>query len=79
MVAFLAHESCPVSAETYVAGAGRFGRLFLAATEGYLHPDPANLRVEDIAEHWNVINDEDGYYVPRTLNDWAMRFMSHRM
>ena len=79
MVAFLAHESCPVSAEMYVAGAGRFGRLFLAATEGYLHPDPTNLRVEDIADHWNVINDEDGYYVPRTLNDWAMRFMSHRI
>ena len=39
MVAFLAHEACPVTGELYVAGAGRFSRLFLASTEGYLHPD----------------------------------------
>ena len=34
MVAFLAHEDCPVTGEIYVAGAGRFARLFLATTAG---------------------------------------------
>ena len=38
MVAFLAHESCPVSGEIYAAGAGRFARIFLASTEGYVQP-----------------------------------------
>src|SRR5580692_6701415 len=38
MVAYLAHESCDVSGEVYVAGAGRFARLFVGATQGYLHP-----------------------------------------
>ena len=37
MVAFLAHEDCPVSGEIYAAGAGRFARLFIASTEGYVH------------------------------------------
>jgi hypothetical protein len=36
LVAFLAHESCPVSAGIYLAGAGRFARMFVAATDGYL-------------------------------------------
>ena len=34
MVAFLAHESCPVSGEIYAAGAGRFARIFIASTDG---------------------------------------------
>ena len=37
MVAFLAHEDCPVSGEIYAAGAGRFARIFIASTEGYVH------------------------------------------
>ena len=32
MVAFLAHEDCPVSGEIYAAGAGRFARIFIAST-----------------------------------------------
>ena len=36
MVAFLAHEDCPVSGEIYAAGAGRFARIFIASTEGYV-------------------------------------------
>ena len=38
MVAFLAHEACPVSGEIYAAGAGRFARIFIASTEGYVQP-----------------------------------------
>ncbi len=39
IVAFLAHEDCPVSGEIYAAGAGRFARMFIASTPGYLHVD----------------------------------------
>jgi NAD(P)-dependent dehydrogenase (short-subunit alcohol dehydrogenase family) len=76
MVAFLAHESCPVSGEIYAAGAGRFARLFIASTEGYVQtkPDPT---VEDVAEHWAEINDETGYYVPSDLTGWSAAFMAH--
>jgi hypothetical protein len=51
MAAFLAHEACPVSGEIYAAGAGRFARLFIASTEGYVHSglDPT---IEDVAQHW---------------------------
>jgi len=40
MAAFLAHERCPVSGEMFTAGFGRFARLFIASTVGYVHTGP---------------------------------------
>jgi NAD(P)-dependent dehydrogenase (short-subunit alcohol dehydrogenase family) len=76
MAAFLSHQDCPVSGEIYTAGGGRFARLFIGSTEGYVHEGrpPA---IEDIAENWSRINDESGYYVPADLMDWSQKFMSH--
>ena len=76
MAAFLAHEDCPVTGEIYTAGAGRFARLFVASTEGYLHPDGAP-SLEDVAASWAAINDEAGYFVPADLTAWSERFTSH--
>jgi NAD(P)-dependent dehydrogenase (short-subunit alcohol dehydrogenase family) len=77
MVAYLAHESCPVNGEIYTAGAGRFARLFIASTEGYLHAG-GQATVEDVAAHWATINDETGYYVPADLLAWSGEFLKHR-
>jgi NAD(P)-dependent dehydrogenase (short-subunit alcohol dehydrogenase family) len=78
MAAFLAHESCPVSGEIYTAGAGRFARLFIASTEGYVHRDgPA--AIEDVAANWNAINDEAGYFVPADLMGWSGSFLGHQL
>jgi NAD(P)-dependent dehydrogenase (short-subunit alcohol dehydrogenase family) len=76
MVAFLAHEDCPVSGEIYSAGAGRFARIFIASTEGYIHTTPEPT-IEDIAEHWSAINDETGYSIPADLMSWSDSFMAH--
>jgi NAD(P)-dependent dehydrogenase (short-subunit alcohol dehydrogenase family) len=76
MVAFLAHEACPVSGEIYAAGAGRFARIFIAETDGYVHAGPAPT-IEDVARNWATINDETGYSVPADLNAWSMSFMAH--
>jgi NAD(P)-dependent dehydrogenase (short-subunit alcohol dehydrogenase family) len=56
MAAFLAHEACPVSGEIYAAGAGRFARIFIASTQGYVHAgsDPT---IENVVENWATIND----------------------
>jgi NAD(P)-dependent dehydrogenase (short-subunit alcohol dehydrogenase family) len=76
MVAYLAHEDCPVSGEVYTAGAGRFARLVLAATPGYLHeggtPTP-----EDVAAHWDAIQDDAGATVPADLPAWSAQFLAH--
>jgi NAD(P)-dependent dehydrogenase (short-subunit alcohol dehydrogenase family) len=74
LVAFLAHEACPVNGEMYAAGAGRFARIFIASTPGYVAADPT---MEDVAEHWGEINDDEGYVVPRDLPDWSSSFLAH--
>jgi hypothetical protein len=76
MVAFLAHEACPVSGEIYTAGGGRFARLFIASTEGYVD-ETAAPTIEDIARNWAWINDETGSYVPHDLTSWSAVFMTH--
>jgi NAD(P)-dependent dehydrogenase (short-subunit alcohol dehydrogenase family) len=76
MVAFLAHEACPVSGEIFAAGFGRFARVFIASTEGYVHPTP-DPTIEDVARGWAVINDESGYHVPADLTAWSRAFMAH--
>jgi NAD(P)-dependent dehydrogenase (short-subunit alcohol dehydrogenase family) len=76
LVAYLAHEGCPVSGEIYAAGAGRFARIFVASTDGYVH-DTADPTIEDIARHWPAINDETSYHVPADLTSWSTDFLAH--
>jgi len=76
MVAFLAHEDCPVTGEIYSAGAGRFARIFIAQAEGWVDGTGAPA-VEDVAAHWAQINDESSYTVPADLMEWSAAFMAH--
>jgi NAD(P)-dependent dehydrogenase (short-subunit alcohol dehydrogenase family) len=76
LVAYLVHESCPVTGEVYSAGAGRFARMFVAETPGWVSPHgPAS--IEDVVAHWAAINDEDGYGVPADLMSWSRTFLAH--
>lgn len=74
MAAYLAHEQCAANGEVYTAGAGRFARLFLATTPGYVHDSPTP---EDVAAHWEQINDEAGYTVPADLVEWSGTHLGH--
>lgn len=70
VVAFLAHESCPVSGEIYAAARGHVHRIFLGATVGYRSD---KLTVEDVRDQWGIINDEAGYFVPSDVQTYAAR------
>jgi NAD(P)-dependent dehydrogenase (short-subunit alcohol dehydrogenase family) len=76
MVAFLAHDACPVTGEIYQAGGGRFARMFLASTPGYVHTGAAPT-VEDVAAHWDAINADAGYTTPADLTEWSTAFTAH--
>jgi hypothetical protein len=65
-----------VSGELYAAGFGRFARIFIATTAGYLHAGGAP-SIEDVADHWEAINDEAGYEIPADLTDWSTSFTAH--
>jgi NAD(P)-dependent dehydrogenase (short-subunit alcohol dehydrogenase family) len=76
IVAFLAHEDCPVNGEVYAAGAGRFARIFIAQAPGFVASSDAPT-IEDVAAHWDEINDETGYTVPADLMAWSAAFLTH--
>lgn len=78
MAALLAHEACPVSGEIYLAGGGRYARMFLAVTPGWVTADADATTIEDLAAHWETVNAEAGYYVPADLADWSAHYMAHR-
>lgn len=69
LVMLLCHESCPVTGETFLSGGRRHARLFVAETEGYVHPS-AELSPEAVAEHWPEIMDETRSYVPVDTTTW---------
>ncbi|MEU6201097.1 SDR family NAD(P)-dependent oxidoreductase [Streptomyces sp. NPDC047061] len=77
MVAYLAHEDCPVNGEIYAAGAGRFARFFIGSTPGFVY-EGGLPTVEDVAGNWDAINDEKGYYVPSDLMAWTGAFLGHQ-
>lgn len=76
LVAYLAHEDCPVTGEIYTAGARRFARIVIGTTDGYVHPE-AEPSIEDVIAHWSEINDPTTMSVPTDLLDWSTRFMTH--
>ena len=78
MVALLSHEACPVSGGIYLAGGGRFARMFVGVTAGWTPTGSEPATIEELAAHWDTVNDEAGYYVPADLRDWSAHYMSHR-
>lgn len=67
-VTVFVHETCPVSGEIYVAGAGHIGRAFMAETQGLtLAPDA--FTAEAVAERLNDIRDETGHKTPRDVSE----------
>jgi len=67
VVAWLAHEDCPVTGEVYSCGGGHVARVFTGVTQGWT--DTEGLTVEDIRDHFDEIRDETGYLVPANLTE----------
>ena len=72
LVAFLAHEDCPVSGQTFSVGGGRVAHVFIAETQGYHN---ANLSMEDVRDNWGTITDQSGYAVPNNLAEETAMFL----
>ncbi|MBK9970791.1 MAG: SDR family oxidoreductase [Acidimicrobiaceae bacterium] len=72
LVAFLAHEDCPVSGQLFSVGGGRVAHVFIAETQGYFKED---LALEDVRDNWETIIDRDGFGVPGNLAEETAMFL----
>ena len=73
VVAWLAHEGCPVSGEVYSVGGGRVARVFIAETPGFYKAD---LTPEDVADNVDEIRRTDGYSIPNNLGEETALYLS---
>ncbi|MHB1091171.1 MAG: SDR family oxidoreductase [Ilumatobacteraceae bacterium] len=74
VVAFLAHEDCPVTGEVYSVGGGRVARIFIGETQGYFN---ATLSMEDVRDNFDTIRSQDGYAVPANLGEETAMFLPY--
>jgi len=72
VVAYLAHEDCPVSGEVFSVGGGRVASIFIGETQGYFN---ATLSMEDVRDHFDAIRDQNGYAVPTNIGEETAMFM----
>lgn len=70
LVAYLAHDECPVSGEIYRTGGGRHSRVFIAESPGTFAAT-----LQDVRDSFDQINEEGSYYVPRDSDSLNARGM----
>lgn len=76
LVGYLAHENCPTGGQIYAAGAGRFSRIVLGSTPGYLSTT-STPTIEEVAANWDTVNELDDLMLPEDLMAWSRSFTAH--
>jgi NAD(P)-dependent dehydrogenase (short-subunit alcohol dehydrogenase family) len=64
---FLASRACQLTGEAFAAGFGRFARVFVGETPGWVADDPHAVSIQEIAEHLDEIRDLHGFTVPKDI------------
>jgi NAD(P)-dependent dehydrogenase (short-subunit alcohol dehydrogenase family) len=64
---YLASSACTVSGEAFSGGAGRYARVFIGVTDGWLAPDATAPTAEDVAANLDQIEDRSSYIVPEDI------------
>ncbi|MEQ1700349.1 MAG: SDR family oxidoreductase [Ilumatobacteraceae bacterium] len=72
LVAYLAHEDCPVNGQLFSVGGGRVAHVFIAETQGYYKED---LGLEDVRDNWGTITNQNGFAVPANLPEETAMFL----
>jgi hypothetical protein len=66
-VAYLASDACTMSGEAFAVGCGRFARIFVGETVGWVAPDRTTDSVEDIAMNIGAVRSTESYSIPENL------------
>jgi NAD(P)-dependent dehydrogenase (short-subunit alcohol dehydrogenase family) len=69
LVVYLVSEACQSTHSIYSATLGRYAKVFLAASDGWIGPRDQPAVAEDIAAHFGEITRLDRFCVPDSLMD----------
>ena len=69
MVVFLCSEQCTFTHETFSAAGGRYARIFVGLAKGWYAGKDKPATAEDILDHLDEIEQQEGYIVPGQSGD----------
>lgn len=69
IVVYLASEACDFSHRNFSACAGRFARVFIGLSEGWLAPQDGDPTAEDIAAHLEKVAAAEPFTIPGSIYD----------
>jgi len=69
MVTYLVSEACQSTHGIYSATLGRYARVFIAASDGWIGPRHEPPTADDIAAHFGEISNTNSFCVPESLRD----------
>ena len=69
LVTYLVSEACQSTHAIYSATMGRYARVFIGMTHGWMGPRAAPATADDIAAHFTEIASTDRYFIPASLTD----------
>jgi NAD(P)-dependent dehydrogenase (short-subunit alcohol dehydrogenase family) len=67
LVTYLCSEKCELTHEIFDVGGGRYARIFIGLTKGWLTPKGKKPKAEDILDQIDVIRDTQSYIVPQSI------------
>ncbi len=79
LVVYLCSEHCDANGEVYEVGAGAFCRIETLRAKGYRVKPTGEITVEQIAEHWNEVNDMTDAEIIRSIGESTQATLRHCM
>lgn len=78
LVTFLASSACTFTHRNYSAAAGRYARVFVGLSEGWLADAESQPTAEDIEAHLEQMSATDRFIVPATIVDEVLEVCARR-
>jgi len=69
LVTYLVSEACTSTHALYSATMGRYARVFIGMTHGWMGPRTTPATAEDVAAHFAEVCRTDRYFIPESLTD----------
>jgi NAD(P)-dependent dehydrogenase (short-subunit alcohol dehydrogenase family) len=78
LVTFLASSACTFTHRNYSASAGRYARVFVGLTEGWLADAQGRPTAEDIEAHLEQMSSTEKFFVPASIVDEVLEVCERR-
>jgi len=78
LVTFLASAACTFTHRNYSASAGRYARVFVGLSEGWLAAAESQPTAEDIEAHLEQISSTDKFVIPTSIVDEVLEVCERR-